>query len=390
MSKQAKTVPNAVATISLPDDSTKQEFITILKELKSKITPIKEQIQPLLSKIKTNQLPTTNGISYLEAKFHIMLNYIINILFFMLIKTSGKSINKEKSNTLSNHIKQLVEMRLLLEKIKPIDDRMKYQIDKLVKIANQISDSKIPSTNDELRANPDRLLSSSKEDEEDVSENISENSQSEDESSDESDNEKEEELYKVPKMIAVHYDEDDKKKAEKQKMKAMKQIEKSNFLKEAKVIFGEEPEELYSIGTESRSRYLQELEKAEMENFNRRTITKKEKKIINQELKIKDPLEEVSSFTEYKALDRYAKAKKASEKNEKLAVVQYLGKAKEALDEVNKQSKSREENTKKHRGFEIDVDINGEGDEENLGIGRDSDKKRKRRGGAKLKKKVKK
>ncbi len=54
----------------------------------------------------------------------------------MLLKSSGKKVKDHPV------VEQLVELRAALEKIKPIETKLKYQIDKLVRIANMGSLSK--------------------------------------------------------------------------------------------------------------------------------------------------------------------------------------------------------------------------------------------------------
>src|SRR5690606_11520412 len=111
------------------------ELIESAEELKQKIKTIQEHLHPLLSKVKSKQLATADGLSYLEVKFHLLLSYCIDIVFYMMRKAAGKPVKDHPV------IKQLVELRLILEKIKPIDERLKYQIDKLITLASNSADT---------------------------------------------------------------------------------------------------------------------------------------------------------------------------------------------------------------------------------------------------------
>lgn len=51
----------------------------------------------------------------------------------------------------------MVELRTVLEKTRPIDQRLKYQVDKLVKAAVTGASSQNDPTN--FKANPDNMLS---------------------------------------------------------------------------------------------------------------------------------------------------------------------------------------------------------------------------------------
>jgi U3 small nucleolar RNA-associated protein 3 len=83
----------------------------------------------LLKKVRDAALPTSPGISYLEAKFHLLLSYCINICFYLLRKAEGKSVKDHPV------IHQLVRIRTILEKLRPLDSKLKYQIEKLLKMS---------------------------------------------------------------------------------------------------------------------------------------------------------------------------------------------------------------------------------------------------------------
>ena len=67
-------------------------------------------------------------MSYLEIKFHLLLQYCIDIAFYLLLKVQGRSVKDHPC------IKQLVQIRTIIEKLRPIDKRLKYQIDKMIKM----------------------------------------------------------------------------------------------------------------------------------------------------------------------------------------------------------------------------------------------------------------
>ncbi|EFC40036.1 neuroguidin-like protein [Naegleria gruberi] len=369
------------------------EFMNLLVDLKNKLVTVKEQLHPILSKVEMGNLATSEGLSYLETKYHLMLTYCTNILFYVLLKSSGKSVKDHPV------LENLVELRLLLEKIKPIDERMKYQVDKLVKLANNIQDSTMTF---DFKPNPDRLL---KNDEEGASFNSDEDGSDmgesdedlmemktgsrklktsfDSDSDDNVDEDDEQDTYVAPKMMAVSYDDSALKKSEKTRKKAMERIEKGGLLKELKNEFGDAPEESYSIGTEGRSKHLEAIEKAELESRQRLMLTKKDKKKIAEELKIKDPLTEMDSFHEFTALQRYAKSKNAT--NSKLALAQYLGDADEAMKEITKGPKrdamDDEEKAMLESGaLTYDSNSDFDEDEDDYYEEEDDSKKRKRGG----------
>merc|ERR1711879_132266 len=105
------------------------ELLGLLKDFEGKLAELKNNVQPLLTEVVKSELPTSDGISFLEAKFHLLLNYCMNIGFYMLMKTEGKKVEDHPV------ISQLVKLRLLLDKIKPIDQKLHYQVQKLLKMS---------------------------------------------------------------------------------------------------------------------------------------------------------------------------------------------------------------------------------------------------------------
>lgn len=66
-----------------------------------------------------------------------MLDYMTNLTYLMLRKSFGKSIENDPS------IERIVENRTVLEKMRPIEKKLKYQV-RCGLSFNQISSSKRP------------------------------------------------------------------------------------------------------------------------------------------------------------------------------------------------------------------------------------------------------
>ncbi|KAJ5567831.1 Sas10/Utp3/C1D [Penicillium sp. DV-2018c] len=89
--------------------------------------------------------PPQDGISLLDTKSEILLSYLQNLVFliiFQLRNASAKQNTKEKSqpsdNSLEDDIqKKLIELRVFLERgVRPLEGRLKYQVDKVIKVAS--------------------------------------------------------------------------------------------------------------------------------------------------------------------------------------------------------------------------------------------------------------
>ena len=103
----------------------------------------------------------TSGLSFLELKNHLMLDYLSDLALVMLTKSQGKSIEGSAS------VDRLVSLRTVLEKMRPIERKLKYQIDKAIKMseAESIEESDPLS----FRPNPANLVSKLGDEDEDDS-----------------------------------------------------------------------------------------------------------------------------------------------------------------------------------------------------------------------------
>jgi U3 small nucleolar ribonucleoprotein protein LCP5 len=69
---------------------------------------------------KENPIVTKHGMSYLEMKYNLMLNYNQLLSFYLLLKLKGKKVE--------NHpvIKRLLHIKSLFEKLRPLDQKLVY------------------------------------------------------------------------------------------------------------------------------------------------------------------------------------------------------------------------------------------------------------------------
>jgi len=218
-------------------------------------------VEALINKIKSGP-DTTKGISFLQMKNSLLLEYISNLSYLMLRKTYGKKIEGESA------IERLVKLRTVLEKIRPIDQKMRYQVDKLVSIA----ESGHIGEDDPLmfKANPDNLLSKQDDDEE--------------EDSDEEGNEgvkKSDQKYVAPKNIPRHFDGDkttEEKEEEKEAAAKKHRISKS-LIDDLKRQHLDTPEEVHYTQDIQKTKFIndeKERTRYEEENFIRLPVSKED------------------------------------------------------------------------------------------------------------------
>ncbi|KAF2012334.1 hypothetical protein BU24DRAFT_426205 [Aaosphaeria arxii CBS 175.79] len=83
--------------------------------------------------------PPKDGISLLDVKNDLLLSYLQNLVFLILLKLRNRShSDKSGDDDLQEEIvKKLVELRVYLEKgVRPLENKLRYQIDKIVRTAD--------------------------------------------------------------------------------------------------------------------------------------------------------------------------------------------------------------------------------------------------------------
>ncbi|RYP46681.1 hypothetical protein DL768_007153 [Monosporascus sp. mg162] len=89
--------------------------------------------------------PTKEGVSLLDVKNELLLSYLQNLVFRILLKI--RNAKNEASHSGNNHgespdlsdtvVKKLVELRLYLDKgVRPLEEKLRFQLDKILRAAD--------------------------------------------------------------------------------------------------------------------------------------------------------------------------------------------------------------------------------------------------------------
>ncbi|CAN8061430.1 unnamed protein product [Agarophyton chilense] len=201
-----------------------------------------------------------SGISLLRAKSATLMHYNACIIQFTLSRLLGKPVQ--------SIVDQLVEDWVILTKIAPLEKKLRYQIDTLLKTATRDA----ANDGDRHRPDPDAVVLDDDE---------------QPESSDE------ERPYRPPRFSEVVYDGDNENRKEfiqKRKEKHQARAIRSSEVQEMLATIRGRPEELFEnehLHTSSAKRVLREQKKRERfeeDNFVRLTQSKKTKKRARREM----------------------------------------------------------------------------------------------------------
>jgi len=206
--------------------------VELLNTLTEQVASVTSHVRNLLTKVKDGAFKTSKGLSFLDLRYHLLLFYLQDLTHLISIKTEGGKIKDSEA------LNRVVTIRTVLEKMRPLDHKLKYQIDKLVRTA--VTGSLAENDPLQLRPNPENLISKLNESEE--SEGEAENKAASEKRAAHSSGRK----YVPPKIAAVHYDGDmteaDKKKAlvERQRRAALR----SSVIQELRQQYSDAPEEI--------------------------------------------------------------------------------------------------------------------------------------------------
>jgi U3 small nucleolar ribonucleoprotein protein LCP5 len=132
--------------------------------------------------------PPQDGISLLDTKSEILLSYLQNLVFLIIFQLRQKQSDEPEiaaDSTLREEVvNKLVELRVFLDRgVRPLEGRLKYQIDKVIKAAEDSDRTERPAkskkpkkpsknvgSDSDVNSEDDDEASDSEEDEEDMDE----------------------------------------------------------------------------------------------------------------------------------------------------------------------------------------------------------------------------
>ncbi|KAJ3798025.1 hypothetical protein GGU11DRAFT_871442 [Lentinula aff. detonsa] len=143
-----------------------QQICKLLDDMTASMASARETVETLKSK-GPSYFENKDGISLLSLKHHVLVSYLQSLLLVSTRRALGHSLSKrdppsEPFSSLKRSARdQMIEGRVVLEKVKALEDRMRYQIEKLIKVSQQ--KEKVDSCNRSLdplafRPNPQNLL----------------------------------------------------------------------------------------------------------------------------------------------------------------------------------------------------------------------------------------
>ncbi|KAL8747220.1 MAG: hypothetical protein Q9190_000886 [Brigantiaea leucoxantha] len=120
---------------------------TLLASLTTSLNSASHSLPPIIDNLSHQEASTGDGLSLLDTKNELLLSYLQNLVFWILVKIKGPSAPSPPSSSIPTQhpssqqediAKQLITLRTYLEKgVKPLEAKLKYQIQKLVDAADE-------------------------------------------------------------------------------------------------------------------------------------------------------------------------------------------------------------------------------------------------------------
>ncbi|EDK31964.1 Sas10/Utp3/C1D family protein (macronuclear) [Tetrahymena thermophila SB210] len=285
------------------------EFKKLIDEMSKNSKDEESKLYPITKLTRSKNLNLEQGISLLNSKNEIFSNYLICLHFYMLYKLNGISLKD------SPVVKKLIYYKTLLSKLKPVEQKMEYQISKLMKFSLKTSEQgKGTKTSTSISQDPisfkprPELIDDSQgeeddQEQEDISENVS-NLSDEEETKAKKQVIKKKPVakYVAPKTMAVQQDKAERRlEVEKKRREAylMRQL-KANINADINEIKNDRPVVERFAETDKIAKRESEIQKYELNNFVRLQRSKQDKKRIKEFEKNKAKLDRIDDMSEQK------------------------------------------------------------------------------------------
>lgn len=230
-----------------------------------------EALEATIETVKAGELPTEHGLTFLEVKYHLLDQYLMDLQYMMLSKC------QEASAIRPSVVERLIESRVMLEKLRPVETKLKFQIDKTIK-SSVITDNgeanllQYRPRLENLRTQPDK-------EEEDNDDDSDDGQPGPGQKKPRMDRDPKKNIYRPPKLLAMPYEEDDVDKPKK-RAEARKKAISARMVQELKEELLDTPAEITEGSMAIKTLNKEEKARTNYEEsyYTRIPITKKDKK----------------------------------------------------------------------------------------------------------------
>ncbi|XP_043249945.1 something about silencing protein 10 isoform X1 [Colletes gigas] len=107
------------------------EFMALVNDFKDRMIEARDVLAPFLKLVKNGIIPNCPAIAFVKTKYHLLLNYCINISFYLMLKAKRSPVNSHPV------IKRLAQYRQLLNQLESGQGNLIQEIQELLKAKRQ-------------------------------------------------------------------------------------------------------------------------------------------------------------------------------------------------------------------------------------------------------------
>ncbi|CAI4230043.1 unnamed protein product [Auanema sp. JU1783] len=265
------------------------EFLRVVSDCATHSQDALETVHKLIHSIKSKN-KEREGIGLLEMKNRELLAYMLEMANFMDRMGAGQSVAKAEG------FLRAALHRTVLERIKPLEQKLSAQLDKLIKLSEgrEVEACLVPRI-DDMEFDDDE-------------------EKKDDEDAENADDGRKVKKYIAPKMTAVHYEEEDEET--RQQKRSKQRALHSSLINELKQQYSTAPEEFRDV-SERQAKKLKDIERYEEENYTRLNMsTKSDRRRIHRE-KNTNALDKLLDFGAYMARDENKRSRPGFKKPRK-------------------------------------------------------------------------
>lgn len=105
------------------------EAAALLRALSEQVSSVAAHGRETLRRVRSGRLATQKGLAVLELRAQGLLQYLGDLALLLGRKTAGKALGGAEERA------RLLETRVVLEKLRPLERRLRYHVEKLLRAA---------------------------------------------------------------------------------------------------------------------------------------------------------------------------------------------------------------------------------------------------------------
>ncbi|XP_034186736.1 UTP3 small subunit processome component Sas10 [Osmia lignaria lignaria] len=107
------------------------EFVALVNDFKDRMGEVRDTLTPFMRLVNKDILPSCPAVSFIKTKYHLLLNYCINISFYLMLKAKRLPVNSHPV------IKRLAQYRQLLNQLESGQGNLMQEVQEILKAQKQ-------------------------------------------------------------------------------------------------------------------------------------------------------------------------------------------------------------------------------------------------------------